>query len=41
VSIGKKILIIVTAMILTAVVATLFLSAIIFRDSFLNLEKQI
>ena len=39
-SIGKKILIIVTAMILTAVVATLFLSAIIFRDSFLNLEKQ-
>jgi PAS domain S-box-containing protein len=40
VSIGKKILIIVTAMILTAVVATLFLSAIIFRDSFLNLEKQ-
>jgi PAS domain S-box-containing protein len=40
VSIGKKILIAVTAMILTAVVATLFLSVFIFRNSFLNLEKQ-
>ena len=39
-SIGKKMLLAVTVMILIAVLATLLFSVIIFRNSFLNLEKQ-
>lgn len=39
-SISKKILIAVISLVLTAVLATLFLSIVIFRSSFLNLENE-
>jgi PAS domain S-box-containing protein len=39
-SISKKILIAVISLVLTAVLATLVLSVVIFRSSFLNLENQ-
>ena len=40
VSIGKKFLIAVTAMVIFALLTTLLFSLVIFRSSFLNLERQ-